>query len=157
MFCGKCGAPVDDGAVVCAACGEAVVSAAEPVNSTPLAESAPVTEPTPVQAQPAPQQPVYQQPVYQQPVYQQPVYQQPVIPEGYSETVSIGEWIGSMFLMMIPVVNFILMLVWAFGGCKKSKSNFFKANLILVLIGVVIGVLIGVFFGAALFEEFMYY
>ena len=142
MFCGKCGAPVDDGAVVCAACGEAVVSAAEPVNSTPIAESTPVAEPTPVQAQPAPQQ---------------PVYQQPVIPEGYSETVSIGEWIGSMFLMMIPVVNFILMLVWAFGGCKKSKSNFFKANLILVLIGVVIGVLIGVFFGAALFEEFMYY
>ncbi len=147
MFCGKCGAPVDDGAVVCASCGEAVVSAAEPVNSVPVVESAPVAEPTPFQAQP----------VYQQPVYQQSVYQQPVIPEGYSETVSVGEWIGSMLLMMIPVVNFILMLVWAFGGSKKSKSNFFKANLILVLIGVVIGVLIGVFFGAALFEEFMYY
>lgn len=152
MFCGKCGAPVEEGAVVCSSCGEVIASVAAPADSAPVAESAPIAEPTPVQAQP-----VYQQPVYQQPVYQQPVYQQPVIPEGYSETVSVGEWIGSMFLMMIPVVNFILMLVWAFGGSKKSKSNFFKANLILVLIGVVIGVLIGVFFGAALFEEFMYY
>lgn len=148
MFCGKCGAPIDEGANVCASCGEAVVVAAQPVAEEPVVQAEPVQE----QAQP-----VYQQPVYQQPVYQQPVYQQPVIPEGYSETVSIGEWIGSMFLMMIPVVNFILVLVWAFGGSKKSKSNFFKAYLILVLIGVVIGVLIGVFFGAALFEEFMYY
>ena len=136
MFCGKCGAPVEEGAVVCSSCGEVIASVAAPADSAPVAESAPIAEPTPVQAQP-----VYQQPVYQQPVYQQPVYQQPVIPEGYSETVSMGEWIGSMLLMMIPVVNFILILVWAFGGTKKSKSNYFKACLILYLICFVIAII----------------
>lgn len=48
------------------------------------------------------------------------------------EPVKISEWVLSMVLMMIPCVNIIFMFVFAFGkNEKKSKSNFFKAYLIV--------------------------
>ncbi len=56
-----------------------------------------------------------------------------------SETVTMGEWLTAMLLMSIPCVNVVLMLIWAFGGgTKKSKANFFKAELILVGIYLVL-------------------
>ena len=48
------------------------------------------------------------------------------------EPVSIGEWIITMLIMMVPCVNLIMMFVFAFGSSsKKSKSNYFKAGLIM--------------------------
>lgn len=48
------------------------------------------------------------------------------------EPVKVGEWVLSMVLMMLPCVNIIMMFVWAFSSTeKKSKSNFFKAALIM--------------------------
>ncbi len=45
--------------------------------------------------------------------------------------MSVKEWLVIDLLMMIPCVNLILVFVWAFSSSeKKSKSNFFKANLI---------------------------
>ena len=45
--------------------------------------------------------------------------------------MSVKEWLIIDLLMMIPCVNLILVFVWAFSSSeKKSKSNFFKANLI---------------------------
>ncbi len=45
--------------------------------------------------------------------------------------VTVGEWLLTMLLMLIPCVNIVLLLVWAFGDKeKKSKSNYFKARLI---------------------------
>lgn len=54
------------------------------------------------------------------------------------EPVKVGEWVLSMVLMMLPCVNIIMMFVWAFSSTeKKSKSNFFKAALIMYgVIGV---------------------
>lgn len=98
----------------------------------------------PFSAQPAYQEPVYQEPAYQEPVYQQPetpssytdAYSQPVTPqsyEGLEEPVTKGEWALCFFLMMIPCVGIIMMFVWAFSKTeKKSKSNFFKVQLIFV-------------------------
>ena len=54
-------------------------------------------------------------------------------------TVSIGNWIGSYFLLLIPVVNIILLFVWAFGGTAfRSKANWAAASLIFVVITVAI-------------------
>ncbi len=62
--------------------------------------------------------------------------------------VTLGEWLLSMVLMLIPCVNIVLMLVWAFGDKeKKSKSNFFKASLIFNGILMVVAVLWFMFFG----------
>ena len=73
------------------------------------------------------------------------------IPEGLEEPVTMGEWLVTMLLMMIPCVNIVLMFVWAFGQSeKKSKSNFFKAELIvmgvllaLYIVVIVVAVLAG--------------
>ena len=51
--------------------------------------------------------------------------------------VKVSEWLVSMLLMMIPCVNIILVFVWAFSSSeKKSKSNYFKASLILFAISM---------------------
>ena len=48
------------------------------------------------------------------------------------EPVKVSEWLLSMVLMFVPCVNIIMMFVWAFSSSeKKSKSNFFKASLIV--------------------------
>ena len=53
--------------------------------------------------------------------------------------ITTGGYIGIFFLMLIPVVNLILLIVWACGGCKKvNKRNFARAALILCLIFFVI-------------------
>ena len=57
-----------------------------------------------------------------------------------NEPVSLGEWMITMLVLCIPLVNIIMILVWAFSsGTKPSKANFFKAYLVFVLIGAVLG------------------
>jgi len=69
-----------------------------------------------------------------------------------NENVSVKEWLGSMLLLCIPIVNLVLVFVWAFGnGTKISKSNFFKAYLLLMLISIVISIVLGIVFGASIF------
>jgi len=53
--------------------------------------------------------------------------------------VTFGEWLLTIFLMWIPLVNFILLIVWAFGSnTKPSKANWAKATLLLMIIGTVL-------------------
>lgn len=97
--------------------------------------------------QPYQQQGYYQQPQYQQP-YQQPVqqnfYQQPY-DSGLEEPVGIGEWLVTMLILMIPCVNIVMIFVWAFSsGTKKSKSNYFKASLIMALIAIALWIIVAV-------------
>ena len=76
-------------------------------------------------------------------------------PNGYGQPsqeleppVSMGEWMWTMLLMVIPCVNLILAIVWAFSkNIPKSKSNFFKAYLIWILIGIGLSILFSVAFG----------
>ena len=59
------------------------------------------------------------------------------------EPVKVGEWILSFIILMVPCVNIIMMFVWAFSSNeKKSKSNFFKAYLILFAIATVLTILL---------------
>ena len=62
---------------------------------------------------------------------------------GLEEPVTIGEWILSWIILMIPCVNIIMVFVWAFGNTeKKSKSNFFKAYLIMMAVMLGLWILI---------------
>ncbi len=62
--------------------------------------------------------------------------------------VSVGNWMLTYLLMCIPLVNIVMLFVWAFsGGTPVSKSNWAKASLIWVLISVVLWFV----FGAAMF------
>jgi len=49
--------------------------------------------------------------------------------------VSVGEWMITFLLMCIPLVNLILLFVWAFGGgTPPSKANWAKAGLLWIAI-----------------------
>lgn len=59
------------------------------------------------------------------------------------EPVKVSEWILSLVLMILPCVNIIMMFIWAFSNTeKKSKSNFFKAALIMYGIMAVLMVML---------------
>ncbi|EGJ72006.1 hypothetical protein Bcop_1818 [Bacteroides coprosuis DSM 18011] len=53
--------------------------------------------------------------------------------------VSIGNWIVTMLIMIIPLVNIIMLFVWSFSSSTpKSKANWAKASLIFMAIGFVL-------------------
>jgi hypothetical protein len=65
--------------------------------------------------------------------------------------VSIGEWIVTLLLLCIPIVNIVLLFVWAFdSSAKLSKSNWAKAMLIFVGISIIVGIFCGIVFGSIL-------
>ena len=58
--------------------------------------------------------------------------------------VSVGSWMGMMFVTAIPVIGLLMILVWAFAGENESRKNYFRAILSWVLIMVVLAVAAGV-------------
>jgi hypothetical protein len=139
----------------------------QPQYQQPVPPVAPVSQPQYQQPVPpvAPvSQPQYQQPAQQnyqqpaQPTYQSPPQPQPVYQQGYGNQpqystqnnnaksfppVKTGEWMLTMFIMGIPLVGFIMLLVWAFSsGTNPSKSAWAKATLIWGVILTVIYVII---------------
>ena len=58
--------------------------------------------------------------------------------------------------MMIPLVNIVMMLVWAFGSnTNPNKANYFKATLILFAIVMVIYLVLAVvFFGSVAANQY---
>ncbi len=83
---------------------------------------------------------------YQQNYYQNGYYQDPRrnrFSQELEEPMTLGEWIVTLLISVIPCVNVIMMFVWAFGSStKRSKSNWAKAMLIFLLIFVIIGVIL---------------
>ena len=83
-----------------------------------------------------------------------------VQPQGYntsgynrqqSDVISVGDWMITLFIMIIPLINIIMLFVWAFGGGPKiSKAKWAKAVLLWLLVKIVIIVIILVVFGDAL-------
>jgi len=74
----------------------------------------------------------------------------PAAPVSTGETpVSTMSWVGTLILLSIPLVGFLLMIIWALGiGVCASKRNFCRASLILALFVCVIWALIAVLFFA---------
>ncbi|MEG1555725.1 MAG: hypothetical protein RR356_03260 [Bacteroidales bacterium] len=65
------------------------------------------------------------------------------------EPISIGNWMITILLMSIPMVNIIMLFVWAFGDYPKTKSNWAKASLIWMAIGIIlVAIFWSTFFGA---------
>jgi hypothetical protein len=56
--------------------------------------------------------------------------------------MSVGQWIVTMILMVIPIVNIVLLIVWGFGnGDNPNRKNWAIAQLIVMAVGVVIWIL----------------
>lgn len=47
------------------------------------------------------------------------------------EIPSVGQWLGWMLLLSIPLVNFILMIIWAIDKENQIRRNWVLAALIL--------------------------
>ena len=51
--------------------------------------------------------------------------------------VSIWFWMLACIVMGIPILNVIMICIWAFTGENESRKNYFKASIILFLIGLI--------------------
>ena len=150
--CANCGAPLKEGAMFCENCGAAVTQQAQPEPAATPGDNYQQNY------QPAPQpQPAYQQ-SYQQPVYSQPAQQTYAPIHTGEQPVGIGDWFLTQLLLFIPIVNIVMLCVWAFGNeTPESKSNWAKAQLIWMAIGIGLSILfavLGVTMIAALAEAF---
>lgn len=55
------------------------------------------------------------------------------------EIISTGEWVLYIFLFAIPLVNIIILCIWAFGDqSNPTKTNYGRAMLIWIAIGIVL-------------------
>ncbi|HFC8825684.1 hypothetical protein [Neisseria sp. P0008.S002] len=70
--------------------------------------------------------------------------------------VSVKEWLITNLILMIPLVNIVMMLVWAFSSnTNPNKANYFKAALILFAIVMVIYLVLAVvFFGSVAANQY---
>ena len=117
MFCENCGNKLPEGAKFCGGCG----AKTEPV------------------------QPAYTASYYQQ-AYAPP---QPAAYSGQpgTEPLRVGQYIGMLLLMCVPILGVILLFVWSFGGSVNlNKKNYARAMLIVCAIGLILSII----FGAAL-------
>ena len=59
-----------------------------------------------------------------------------------NQVPSIGNYIAVQLLGFIPIVGFILMIVWAIGGANTPlwKSNYARAYWVMVAILLVVGI-----------------
>jgi hypothetical protein len=68
-----------------------------------------------------------------------------------NKPVSIGEWIWSLILVGLPLINIVVLLIWVFdSNTNRCKSNWAKAQLILMIIGLVFTGLFWGVFGVAM-------
>ena len=120
MFCSNCGKQLPDKARFCDACGSPV---REPVQA-----AAPAPEPVPVKTpEPAPE-PV-RIPAPEPEHVDEPLFTpepDPVVPE---ENRPLGPWayFGYSLLFSIPVIGFILLIVFSFAGKNVNRKNFARS------------------------------
>ena len=56
--------------------------------------------------------------------------------------ISVGDWMITLLILAIPIVNLIMLFVWAFGGgTDYNKASFAKAALIWMAISIVLSIL----------------
>ncbi len=70
-----------------------------------------------------------------------------------SESITVGQWFVTIFIGNIPIIGWIMLLVWAFGsGTHPSKAAWAKALLIWLLIGAIVGFALFTLLGSAIFS-----
>lgn len=148
QYCQSCGSALDAGSTFCSNCGKSAM--VTPVQQSQPSQNSSQSYSAPSSTYTAPQQP---QPVYQtvppnyQTGYQASAQQSLAI----DKPLSIMDYIVMFIVMSIPLVGFIMTLVWAFGSdTNTNKKNYCRAYLILALIGIGLTILFAIVFGAIL-------
>ena len=132
MFCENCGHQLPDGAKFCGGCGETT----KPVQAAYTAAA----EPAPMRT--LPPAPVYSYPA--QTAYAPPRPAAYSGQTGGSEPLRVGQYIGMLLLMYVPLINIILLFMWSFGSSvNPNKKNFARASLILCAVSLIIMLIAG--------------
>lgn len=68
--------------------------------------------------------------------------------------VGLGSWMLILLIMLIPLVNIIMLFVWAFGeNTNPSKLNWARATLLWLLLLILLYIILFAFFGASLVQS----
>ena len=66
-----------------------------------------------------------------------------------TEAVSLGNWIASLILLSIPIVNLVAIIYWAVSSSTlPSKRNFARASILVAVVGFVLYGLALLLFGS---------
>ncbi len=137
MFCSNCGKELPGNAKFCDACGQPVVRP----------DSAPVKEPEPapiVIPTPEPERNKTANEPVDEPAFARKPEPEPVVP---AENRPLSPWgyFGYGLLFSIPIIGFILLIVFSFAGKNVNRKNFarsywcwFILSLALILILVIL-------------------
>lgn len=69
----------------------------------------------------------------------------------HSGNISVGQWMLTLLLTFIPLVNLIMLLVWAFSaGTHPIKANWAKAMLLWFVIFIGLSILMTLIGGIGL-------
>ena len=141
MQCSKCGQTLSPGEKYCTACG-AVVAAAQapqpPQGSPGGQQYGGNTPPTPPQYNAGSSGGQYDRNPYTYTPPQPPRYNE------NEEPLSIGSYLLMILVSAIPLVNLILLLIWAFGSnVNVNRQNYARAALIMGVIGIVLAIMLG--------------
>ena len=154
MICRKCGRELPEDARFCGTCGT-------PVNvSAPAEEPAAAPQPPvpPTQSEEVPPPPPAGDPVPPSagtgnysynysgqtpppPVAPQMMQTPPPAPN-LDVPMSTGQFLLQELICMIPVVNLVMLLIWAFSdGTNTNRKNWSRSRLILIGIGFVLSII----------------
>jgi len=65
-------------------------------------------------------------------------------------SMSVSDWVLTIFLSGLPVIGLILLFIWAFGDNQRpERVNWAKATLIWMLFGIALATVFFMVFGAA--------
>ena len=151
MYCKQCGSYLEPDALTCPVCGAPAPEPAQPEepvgqpiertehpSGAPEQHSASWEFGAGVTGGPATPPPPYSEPCYQRPA---PPASDPDVDEP-EPPVKTLEWLWSLILTAIPIVNLVVLLIWSFGaGTSTSKRNWARAKLILVAVSTVLSVI----------------
>ncbi|WP_267740023.1 hypothetical protein [Myroides injenensis] len=64
--------------------------------------------------------------------------------------MSVGDWIVTLLIMLIPLVNIVMLFVWGFdSNGNRNRANWAKAQLIFMAIGIGLWILLILIIGSA--------
>ena len=123
MFCNKCAAKIPDDSVFCPECGQKLAGPQPAVQRQPAQTVPPRNVP------PHPQQSRYAQPL--------------PAADPLTAPLSTASFFWMPFLIAIPIVGFIVLLVWAFSkNTNLNRKHYARSVLIWALISVLLGVIV---------------
>lgn len=68
----------------------------------------------------------------------------------HTSVMSVKDWFITVLIAAIPIIGFIMLFVWGFGGgVNQNKQNWAKGTLLLLAVVIALYIMAFIIFGAA--------